>query len=113
MVTVSSNIPLRVITPRPEKVVVCLFVFLNIRHRETNVTGTTPLPFHDFFFLVWNFSISGLYDIYIYIYIYIYIKKSGGLLKKQRCVFNAKTSPGGRFKGSFVGTVLAAETLRF
>ena len=66
MVTVSSNIPLRVITPRPEKVVVSLFVFLNIRHRETNVTGTTPVPFHDFFFLVWNFSISGLYDIYIH-----------------------------------------------
>ena len=85
MVTVSRNIPLRVIEPRPERVAVCLFVFLNTRHRETNVTGTTPVPFHDFFFVVRNFSPF---------YTIIYIQK--------------------RFKGSFVGAVLAAaETLRF
>ena len=104
MVTVSLNIPLRVIEPRPERVAVCLFVFLNIRHRETNVTGTTPVPFHDFFFLVRNFS--------PFYTIYIYLQKSGGLIRKRRCVFNAATSRvGGRFKVSFVGAVLAPETL--
>ena len=85
MVTVSSNIPLRVIEPRPERVVVCLFVFLNIRHRETNVTGTTPVPFHSLFSRLKFLSI--LYD--------IYIQKSGGLIRKRRCVFNAETSRGG------------------
>ena len=67
MVTVSSNIPLRVIEPRPERelLFVCLFVFLNICHRETNITGTTPVPFHDFFFSRLKF-LSILYDIYTY-----------------------------------------------
>ena len=104
MVTVSSNIPLRVIKPRPERVVVCLFMFLNILigKQKSQVQ-------HRYLFMVSFFSFG------ISLYFIRYIQKSGGLLKKQRCVFNAKTSRGGggRFKGSFVGTVLAAETLRF
>ena len=65
--TVSSNIPLRVIEPRPEResccLFVCLFVFLNICHRETNVTGATPAPSHEFFF---SFGISLYFIRYIY-----------------------------------------------